>query len=113
MWLFRGLTYYINPYQKVVVALVLIALQFIARSVTYDAYAGLNFSNDPYFWKVHHAGKDEVVTMVASRQIDKYGVRRGQILMCHKDGRWFSLDYFGNQDLLRKLGSQGVHYVSY
>lgn len=51
--------------------------------------------------------------MINERRIKSYGVKGGYILMNSKDGRWLSLNYSDNHDVIRQLGGQGVQYICF
>ena len=79
----------------------------------YDARTGWRFAGYPFTWQISQVTKRQALAMIDERQIKTYGVRRGQILMSSNDGKWLSLNYSDNQDVVRQLGSQGVQYVGY
>jgi hypothetical protein len=89
------------------------ALLLISYSIDYDARTGWRFVDYPYIWKISQVTKGQALSMINAREIKTYGVRDGQILMSSKNGKWLSLNYGDNNDVVRQLGGQGVHYVSY
>ncbi len=89
------------------------ALVFVLCRTDYDARTGWRFADYPFSWQISQVTKQQAVSMIDARQIKSYGVRGGQILMNGNDGKWFSLFYSDNQDVVRQLGGQGVPYVAY
>jgi hypothetical protein len=89
------------------------ALLLISYSIDYDARTGWRFVDYPFSWKISQVTKGQALWMINAREIKTYGVYGGQILMSSKEGKWLSLNYCENHDVVRQLGGQGVHYVSY
>ena len=88
-------------------------LVLILTRTNYDARTGLRFVDYPFSWQITQVTKQQAFSMINEQQIKTYGVRRGQILMSSKGGKWLSLNFSGNQDVVRQLGGQGVQYVGY
>jgi len=88
-------------------------LCLVPYSIDYDARTGWRFVDYPFSWKINQVTKRQALSMINERQIKTYGVCDGQILMSTNDGKWLSLHYFDNHDVVRQLGGQGVHYVGY
>jgi hypothetical protein len=91
----------------------LCALLLIPYGIEYDARTGWRLEDYPFSWKISQVTKRQALSMINERQIKTYGECRGQILMSTNDGKWLSLDCYGNHDVIRQLGGQGVHYVGY
>ena len=83
----------------------------ISVGVDYDAHTGCRVRYYPFSWQISQVTKQQVLSMIDERQIKTYGVRYGQILMSSNDGKWLSLNYSDNHDVVRQLGGQGVQYV--
>ncbi|HEY5316167.1 MAG TPA: hypothetical protein VIK18_26805 [Pirellulales bacterium] len=88
-------------------------LLLISYSIDYDARTGWRFVDYPFSWKISQVTRRQVLSMINERQIKTYGVCRDQILMSSNDGKWLSLIYCDNHDVVRQLGGQGVQYVGY
>lgn len=99
--------------RKFGIAVSLCTLVLILHSIEYDARTGWRFVDYPFSWKISQVTTRQAVSLINARRIKTYGVCRGQILMSSNDGKWFSLNFCDNHDVVRQLGSQGVHFVGY
>ncbi len=90
----------------------LLALFLIASKIDYDSRTGWHFVDRPFGHKIVQVTKEQTLSMIKGRQIKTYGVHHGQILMSGGDGKWYSLSYFDNHDVVRQLG-QDTPYVGY
>ncbi len=99
--------------RRFVIFVGLCTLVLILTRTDYDARTGWRFVDYPFPWQISQVTKQEALSMINEQQIKTYGVRGGQILMSSHDGKWLSLNYSHNQDVVRQLGGQGVQYVGY
>ena len=99
--------------RRFVIFVGLCTLVLISYRIDYDARTGWRFVDYPFSWQISQVTKRQALSMINERQIKTYGVCHGQILMSSNDGKWLSLNYSDNHDVVRQLGGQGVQYVGY
>ena len=101
-----------GEFREIGCLILFVGLYVLSLNTEYDHRAGWKFRDRPYSGNIVPVTKYQALSMIREGRIRSYGMLWGRVVMRGEPGKWYSLIFRGNEDVVRKL-AQHANFVNY